>query len=284
MINKNYTIGIDIGGTKMRAILFNGKKVVTDYTLVTPKDNLRHFFIMIGVLLEPLLIKAKEEKIKIKGIGIGVPGVFGEDGQKILKCPNVPILNGVSLAQEVEKKFNLPTKIDNDTNCFARAEVKLGVAKKYHNVFGMIIGTGIGGSWWLGNKIYMGAHFSAGEPGRMILDIKSNVEFESAYHKLMQRNPENMATEARKGNEIAEKSFSEFSHYLGIVLANIVNIIDPEIIVVGGGATESSDLFLPEAQRIMRDNIMSEEAKSIEIKVGSLKSHAGAIGAALLVA
>lgn len=280
---KQYKIGIDIGGTKMSAILFDGKKVIADYVLATPKDNMRHFLVMIGALLDPLFARAKEDKMKVKGIGVGIPGILSSDGSKILKCPNVSILDGVNLSRELEKKFKLPVVIDNDTNCFTRAEAKLGVAKKYHNVFGVIIGTGVGGAWWFGNKIYIGAHSAAGEPGRMIVDAQSGLELEGVYHKLMQKDPENMANEVRKGNEIAEKAFHEFSHYLGISLANIVNIIDPEIIVLGGGATESSELFLPETQKIMREYIMSEEAKKIEIKVGSLGAQAGAIGAALLV-
>ncbi|MDD5071234.1 MAG: ROK family protein [Patescibacteria group bacterium] len=280
---KAYTIGIDIGGTNMKAVLFDGEKVIADYLLATPKDNLSHFIIMLYALAEPLLKKAKQDKAKVKGIGLGVAGIMDDKDKKIIDSPNITILNGIKLNNSLEKKTGLPISIDNDTNCFLRAEIKLGAGKKYKNVYGIIIGTGIGGAWWINDEIYQGSHRGAGEPGQMIIDLENNIELEKAYQKLTQNNPANLAEEAFRGDTLAKKAYEEVGHCLGIAFANIVNLIDPEVIIVGGSVAESSELFFSKIKKIMRGYIMHPEAKKIKILKGKLGQNAGAIGAALLV-
>lgn len=281
--NKQYTIGVDIGGTNMKAALFDGKEVISDYLLATPKDNLEHFMIMLFALIEPLIEKAKTEKIKIKGIGLGIAGILDIKEEKIIECPNIPILDGIGLADLLWKKTGLPVKIDNDSNCFLRGEMKIGAGQKYKNVYGIIIGTGIGGAWWLNDEIYQGSHRGAGEPGRMIIDLDNDIELEKAYQKLSQNNPANLAEEAYRGDNLAEKSYEEIGRCLGIAFANIVNLIDPEIFIVGGSVVESSDLFFSKIKKTMRAYVMHPEAKKIKIIKGKLGQEAGAIGAALLI-
>ena len=280
---KIYTIGIDIGGTKMSAVLFDGEKVIADYKLATPKDNIDHFMIMLNALVEPLIEKAKENKVKIIGIGLGVPGPVNYKERKVSVCNNVLIIAGVKIADQLQTKTGLPVEVDNDTKCFVRAEALAGAGQKYSNIYGVIIGTGIGGAWWHREKIYQGAHGGAGEFNKMVIDFESGVGLEEAYHKLTQSNPASLAEEAYRGDVLAEKMFEEVGRDLGIAFANIVNLIDPEVIIVGGGVVESSDLFLPKIKKTMREYIFSPEAKKIKILKSKLGENAGAIGAALLV-
>lgn len=279
-----YTIGIDIGGTNMKAILFDGEKIIMDYKLATPKDTLEHFMIMLNALIEQLVDKAHNDKVKIRGIGLSIPGVHNYKEKRILIFQNAPILNGVKLADLVQKKFGLPVEMDNDANCFLRAEMKMGAGKKYSNAYGITIGTGIGGGWWYNNEIYQGSHGGAGEPGEMVIDVETGLRLEEAYHKLTQNNPSSVAEEAYRGDVLAEKVFEEVGYNLGIAFANIVNIVDPEVIIIGGGVVESSDLFLSKIKKVMREYIHSTESKKIKIIKGKLGEDAGAIGAALLVA
>ncbi|MFH1661949.1 MAG: ROK family protein [Candidatus Falkowbacteria bacterium] len=284
--DKNYTIGIDIGGTKMNAALFDleEKQVIADYKLATPKDTLDHFMIMLNALVEPLIEKAKKDKIKIKGVGLGIAGVLNYEEKKVLNSPNIPLINGIKIPEKLEEKINLEVKMDNDTNCFTRAEVLLGAGQKYKNVYGVIIGTGIGGAWFINNKAYNGAHGGAGEPGAIVIDVENGLNLEEVYHKLMQNNPSIVANDAYKGDELSTKIFEEVGKNLGVAFANIVNIIDPEIIIIGGGVAESSDLFLGEAKSIMKKYILSPDSKKVKVVRGKLGEHAGAIGAALLYA
>ena len=278
---KYYTIGIDIGGTNIKSVLFNGEKVVMDYSLGTPKDSLEHLIIMILALIEPLTKKAEEDKVKIKGAGLGVPGIVDPYSGKITDAPNLPLLNGVKLAEVLEKRINLPVKMDNDTECFLRAEAMIGVASKYKNVYGITIGTGIGGAWWQNGDIYYGAHgFS--EPGRMIIDFHEQTTLETAYQKLTQNNPMNLAQENYRGDELARRSFDEVGRFLGLACANIINLLDPEAIVFGGGVMASADLFLPELKKTVEEKVVKTQGKTKILK-SKLGLEAGAIGAALLI-
>jgi glucokinase len=278
---KQYSIGIDIGGTNIKSVLFNGDKVVMDYSLGTPKDSLEHLIIMILALIEPLAKKAEEDKVKIKGVGLGVPGVVDPFSAKISDAPNLPLLNGVKLAEILEKRINLPVKMDNDTECFLRAEATIGSAAKFKNIYGITIGTGIGGAWWNNGNIYYGAHgFS--EPGRMIIDFHEQTTLETAYHKLTQSNPHNLASENYRGDELARRAFEEIGHFLGLACANIINLVDPEAIVFGGGVMESSDLFLPELKKTVEEKVVKTHRKTKILK-SKLGLDAGAIGAALLI-
>ncbi|MBU0649540.1 ROK family protein [Patescibacteria group bacterium] len=281
--NNNYSIGVDIGGTKMSAILFDGENVIADYVLATPKDDLEHFMIMLKALIEPLQEKAKADGNIVKGVGLGVAGMLNLKENKIVEAPNLPLLNRFKLPESLAAKIDVEKiKLDNDVNCFLRAEMKFGAGKKRVNVFGIAIGTGIGGAWWHNNEIYQGAHDSAMEAGWLTVDFKQGMGLEQAYHKLMQNSPAALADEAYRGDVLAQKFYDEFGHYLGISLANVVNLIDPELIIVGGGVVESSDLFLSCTKKIMKQYIKSPEAKVIKIVKGKLGANAGAIGAALL--
>lgn len=283
-MKNSHTIGIDIGGTKMSAVLFDGTNVVADYTLATPQDNVNHVMIMIEALIEPLFDEAKKLKKKIEGIGISVAGIVDFKKQIIAKnSPNLKILNKIKLAQLVEEKRGLPTVMDNDANCFVRAESILGAGKKFNNVYGITIGTGIGGGWWLDGKIYYGSHGGANEPGRFIMGGQEKEDLEIMYQKLTQHNLFKLAQEAYRADALAEKVFDELGSLLGKFFANVVNLIDPEVFIIGGGASEMCDLFIPKARKTMREYIMNPESKKIKIEKSSLGELAGAIGAALLV-
>ncbi len=282
--NKTYSIGIDVGGTKMRAVLFDGKKVIMDYLLGTPLDNVNHFLIMLKALVDPLKEKAAENKVKVMGVGLGIAGVIDYEEKKMLYSPNIPIIDNVKIPEKLELLIGLPVVMDHDVNCFLRAEMTMGAGENYDNVYGIIIGTGIGGAWWRDGGVYRGSHGGAGEPGRMIIDIEKMMNLEEAYHRLTQNNPGKMAQEAYYGDRLAEQAYAEVGEFLGIAFANIVNIVDPEVFILGGGAIRSSELFFANVKKFMRKHIDSPvSAKKIRVLKSKLKENAGAIGAALLV-
>jgi glucokinase len=202
----------------------------------------------------------------------------------MLNSPNIPILNNVNLQEKISDFLEMPIVIDNDAKCFVRAEALIGAGRNFSNVYGLIIGTGIGGGWWHNNEVYPGAHRGASEVDAMVVDYSSGLNLEQYYHKIMQNNPGKMSQEAIIGDPLAIQSYLEFARQLGVALANIANIIDPEIFVLGGGATESSDLFLSDAKKVMKERINSSEAaKKIKVVIGKLGANSGAIGAALLL-
>jgi predicted NBD/HSP70 family sugar kinase len=279
---KKYTIGIDIGGTNMKAILFDGEKILSDYSLGTPKDNLEHLLVMLQALIEPLLTKAQELKIKVEGVGLGVAGWLNQEGE-ILMSPNLPLLNKTKIGELLAERIKIPVVIENDANCFVLAEALQGAGKKYESVYGITVGTGIGGGWCLEGKIFKTKWSGSGEPGHVVVNYAEGLRLEEAYQKLTQNNPAQLAEEAYRGDVLAGKAFEEFGFLLGTSLANLVNLIAPEVIILGGGVIEASDLFFNSARKSMKEFIISEEAKkNIKLVKSKLGNNAGAIGAALL--
>ncbi len=280
----NYRIGLDIGGTKINGVLFGEGAVIENFQVATPTDNLSLLIIMIKDVLDPLLETANKDKKCVDFLGVGVPGTVNQRAERVLTCANMTILDNIKLLARLrnELNLNLPMKLDNDANCFARAEAKLGAGADLTNVYAMTIGTGIGGGWWFNERVYQGTHGGAGEIGDMLIDFDHKITLEEAYRKLTQNNPRLLAQEAYEGDVLAEKCFQELGAYLGLAFANIVNLLDPEIIIIGGGASASSDLFLNTAQKTMKKHLASKETKKINIVKSKLGTNAGAIGAALM--
>lgn len=284
MVDKKYSIGIDIGGTKMYAILFNGEKIIADSKLATSKDSLENFLVMLKALIEPLLDRARIDRVKIAGIGIGIPGEVDKKTGKLYGSPNIPILNGEPIEKLIENSLKMPIVVDNDANVFILGEIMVGAAKKYKNVYGLTLGTGIGGAWWINNNVYHGAFGGGNEAGHMITDLSSGLDFEKSYHHLTQNNPAKLSQEAIFGDPLAIKAFEEFGQHLGAAFANIINLLDPEAIILGGSVMDSADLFLSSAKKTMQQFVLLPfSANNVKILKSKLKEDAGAIGAALLV-
>jgi len=282
---ETYRIGVDIGGTKINAVLLKNNEVIESCKLATPSDNLNNFINIFKAVINPLFERATKDGVEVDFIGVGAPGAINYQAEFILNSPNLPILNELKLLKRLraDLQLNLPMRLDNDANCFTRAEALLGAGKNYQNIYGLTIGTGIGGGWWFNQQIYLGAHGGVGDPGAMLIDLDNKINLEQAYKKLTQNNPRLLAQEAYDGDILAEKCFQELGAYLGLAFANLVNLIDPEIIIVGGGASASSDLFLKTAQKTMNRYLVSKDAKKIKIVKSELGNDAGAIGAALLI-
>ena len=264
----------------MTSVLFDGKNILSDFTLATPKDDFKHFVIMLKALIDPLLEKAKTDKLKVQKIGIGIPGVLNGTREQVLKCANLEILEGVNLSKALMEELGFEVKLDNDADCFLRAEVKLGAGMGYKNAYGITLGTGIGGSWWSNEQVYYGSHGTASEIGHTIINNNEPISLEDAYHKLTQNNPGQLAEEAYRGDVLAEKVFKEVGFLLGVSFANIINLLDPEIIIIGGGVAESGDLFLSEVKKTTEKYLAYPH--KIKIVKSKLGPKAGAIGASLL--
>jgi len=280
----NYKIGVDIGGAKISAVLLRRQEVVESCRLATPTDNLNNFLNIFRAVIAPLIERAATDKTNIDFLGVGVPGTVNARAGRIFNCANLPILNDVKLLNKLrdDLKLSWTLKLNNDVNCFTLAEARLGAGVGYDNVFGFTLGTGIGGGWCLNGQIYQGAHGNAGEIGGMLIDLDKKITLEEAYKKLTQNNPRLLAQEAYEGDVLAEKSFQELGAYLGLALANVVNVLDPAVIVVGGGASAASDLFLNIARKTMKKHLRSAEAKKTVLTQSKLGDNAGAIGAALI--
>jgi glucokinase len=248
-------IGIDIGGTKIAGILFNGKKVLKELTIVTPKTaadfsySLKH------------LVAFLSAGQKIGGIGIGMAGVINVSRKTAVYSPNIKFINNFNFNGLFGKKIKV--SVANDAKCFALAEAELGQGKKYSRVVGIILGTGVGSGMIQNGKIYTGGHYGAGEIGQMFYDGKHT--FESLYQK---------ARDAHNDKQL--------SKIVGVLLADVYRVLDPDIVVLGGGiALDKKRNFVEVAKGICAKMLSSYRIKP-KIVVSKLKN-AGSMGAALLI-
>jgi glucokinase len=251
-----YTIGLDIGGTKITGVLFDGKKILKRLTIVTPK-NKKDFVHSVNHLAAFLSVG-----LLVSHIGIGCAGIIDSKRKLVVQSPNIPYLKNFSFAS-LFKNHNV--QVDNDANCFVRAENLVGSAKGLKNCVGLIFGTGVGSGLLLNGKIYQGSHFSAGEMGHSIIDMQHNKTIEQLF-------------------QAAKKSPSYEKHLvsvMGSVLVNTVNIFDPECIVLGGGVSEQyGKHILSETKSYIKKHIFNKQIQP-KITISKLKD-AGALGAALL--
>lgn len=266
-VNKSYIIGIDIGGSKINAIVFNGGKVFKSVKILTPQKSRKEFLVKLEILVRKLILIINKKEIS--GIGCGAAGVLDLKKGVILNSPNLRFLNNFNIKNWLEKKFNYKVKIDNDARSFLRAEYMFGAGRGYKNLVGITLGTGIGGGIIINKKMFYGANNAAGELGHMIID--RGKDFETLTVK-----------EVRKLN-FYKTAVGEFEKNLLFGLTNIINILDPEVIIIGGGAVNMAEIFLPKAKKIINQFVISPKSrKNVNITIGKLGENAAAIGAAAL--
>lgn len=206
-VNKNLVLGVDVGGSKINIIVWNGKKVTDSWQT------------------KEVTIKKLKEGISlfnIPKVGIAMAAVLDFKTGIIINSPNLKSFEGFCLKNLLGRKV----RFDNDVHCFLRAEARLGAGKNYKNVLAVAMGTGIGGAVMTDKKIiYPGSHGSAGEFGFMIL------KDQKTWEKLYQ--------ESDSDNKAQEQI-----HALGF--ANLINAFDPEVVVLGGGGAKMPNRKLME--------------------------------------
>lgn len=214
---------------------------------------------------------------------MGLPGTLRNG--ILTYAPNFPALVGWEIGTELDKIFGAPPTIVNDAKAFIFAETQRGAAKEVKNAVGLTLGSGLGGGIYLNGTLYLGRG-SAGEVGHAILDLpnrKEAEEFVSAkFFQKFQADPHPLRQQAEAGDAFAKSAFEEFGKNLGVVVANLVNLLDPEAVVLGGGIAGAFELFIEETQATAAELIVNPESKRIPILKTALGPAAGAIGAALL--
>jgi len=289
-----HSIGVDIGSTKISFVLLEEKRVILSQKILTPK-NKKEIIKSIKENIDKL--RKDIPKQKIEGVGIGVAGPLDEERSIVLNPPNLKSLTNCPLAKIIGKNLGLKTKMENDAKCFTLAEAIIGEGKRYDTVLGLTLGSGIGGGLVFKNangkwQIWKGVFGGAGEVGHMTIKFDgakctcgSIGCFENyASEKFFDISPIELEKRAKKGEKYAKTSYQEFGRNLGIGLANLINILDPEIIVIGGGIAKAWPLFLNATRNEIKKRVLSlHSKKSVKIKVSKLGDLAGAIGAALLL-
>lgn len=277
-------IGIDIGATKISGALTINNHIIKKYRTLTESHSTKNKILdNINTVIENLFDH------DVKSIGIGIPGRTSNN--KIVFMPNIKPLLNFNLKKYIERKFNLKTTIENDSICFTVAEHKYGAGKNYKNVIGLIIGTGIGSGLIINNQLYKGSNNSAGELGHnLILVDRELKEFESLcsgynltlrYLKESGKSRVVLPLDILQNNDKISRNIADITYkYLSINLANLINTLDPDIIVVGGGVSNSLDY--KRLNKEVSKLVIHSLSKHVKIVKNKLGDDSGALGAACL--
>jgi len=240
-------IGVDLGGTKVRAALVSAGILFSERRIFEDPMNDAHVLSTIEEAIRAVLLKA--EGGPIEGIGIGIPAIpDGPPGQATtLVAPNLPVLERCDIKQHLEATFGLRVEMENDANCFIAGEHRFGAARGVSDCIGLTLGTGIGCGIVLQGKVRRGATWHCGELWDLPLDNGQGLEEVLSGAGIARRAGASSAAEAaqaaRQGDPDALAAWQEYGHRLGWLLAVLQRIIDPELFVLGGSIRESLDLF-----------------------------------------
>jgi glucokinase len=313
-------IGIDVGGTKIAGGLVTPNGRLTS-SVTVPSRGGDGFEASFGQVLHVIerLIRQAGGKDKLQGIGLCVPGPLDTRKGVILNAPNLPGWRKVPIAVTVSNRFGLPVKIENDANAAGLAEVLFGAAVGYRHVFYVTVSTGIGTGIIVSRRVYHGKHGAAGEGGHVSIDFQSpyrctcgalghiealasgpamarraRVRLEqehaaaSRLRDLARGNPSRITPEmieraARAGDAVSRSIIEETGFYLGVWLAGMITLLDPEAIVIGGGVSRiGRPLFRTIRKTILRYTLNPALAANTPLVPAKLQKLVGVYGSASL--
>ncbi len=298
MSSKSLDWGIDLGGTKCECVVLDGDEVLLRHRI--PTERAGGYDHMIGQIAK--LVAECAEKIGQRPavIGMGTPGARDPQTSLMKNC-NTTELNGKPFKEDLERKLGVPVLIANDANCFALAETHLGAVRQHHPdakvVFGIIMGTGGGSGIVINGRILNGHHGIAGEWGHNVLSpdgpecycgkhgcvetLISGPALEAWYEaKAKRRLSLAQIAAATAHDHVAKLTIDRLHLLFGQALANVVNILDPDVIVIGGGVGNVQSLYSAGRQTILP--FLFNPRFRAPIIAPALVDSAGVFGAALL--
>ncbi len=309
-----HVLGIDIGGTKtIVAIADNNGAIIAQDRINTPREQGPS--VVLASIEKALRGLITRHPLRITSIGIGCGGPLDRERGVILTAPNLPGWENLDLCEHFEGLFGVPAYLDNDVNLMALGEARYGagIGVDYMTYFN--IGTGIGGGIVIGERLYRGCG-NAGEFGHQII-LPDGPECTCGKHGCLEslcsgtaiarrareylQMPENSASlilsvargiqavtahhiaeAARAGDELAQRIWRETGTYLGLGVANVISILNPRLVVLGGGVMEAGDLLMEPIRQTVQDRAMTQLAADAEIVTGRLGDQAGIVGAVSL--
>jgi glucokinase len=288
-------IGVDFGGTQVKAGVVEGGEVVRSMTAETRPGA------AVSEVLSTLANVALALDPKPSAVGIAIPGEVDGEG-RCWRLTNVPGFEGVHIARELSERLNCPIAVENDATAAALGERLYGHGRSFPSFLMVTLGTGIGGGLVLGHALFPGSNGFAGEVGHMNVNRSPEapvcacgqrgcIEAYAGTKALLRRFRElggvadevlPISVSARRGEERGLRVLEEMGEALGRGLANIQNLLDLNAIVFSGGVSASFDLIAPHVRRSLREFAFAPPLAQVPLLVSELGERAGVIGAAYL--
>lgn len=287
---RRQVIGIDIGGSaiKFGRFLADGT-CLQSFALETPQPSLpKAVYAQLTNGIDHM------KTSDCVAIGVGMPGPADAQGRIAQLAINLPQWHNVPLADWIEDHAQLPTVLENDANCAGLGEAWLGAGRYYQDFILLTLGTGVGGAVFLNGKLFTGRHGAGGELGLISIETegypcnsgnRGSLEQHASAQTL--RREVNMtglelANLAQLGDTEAIAYWEKFGQRLGIGLANLIYVLTPEAVIIGGGLSASADLFFPSLRSEIEERVLPPSRQGLDIVVAQLGNRAGMIGAARL--
>lgn len=289
-------IGIDIGGSNIRVGLLNDMFEITDILeTTTPTTKGKK-----GVIQSVVEVCREFPLSKVKGIGIAIRGQVDFEKGVVIESTMMPgKFRNVHLASEIKKALNKRVVVENDTNCFTYAEAIAGAGKGKRSVVGITLGTGIGSGIVINETMYRGAYGGAAEMGHMIIDpnqykwntgkrgpfegLCSGTAMKKLYYQKTKKKLSAFAIEDlyQRKDKNARAVIKEMTQYLAIGLANVIHILNPDVIVIGGGVSRAR-FYVDGAVKQLPKHLVYPAHRKTKVVYAKLDQYAGLIGAAML--
>ncbi|MFC1995661.1 ROK family protein [Chloroflexota bacterium] len=309
-------LAIDIGGTKIITALISnkGRVMAKEYHLTLAEEGPPSVINRILSAIDHLLKTINTDLSRLNSISIAAAGAINFEKGIVTSSPNLPGWVDIPLRDIVEEKYKINTFLINDASAAALAEHRCGAGKGTNNLVYLTVSTGIGSGIIISGKLYMGTCGSAGEIGHMTIDvngtrdscgntgclealasgvavakeaIKRIIRGEVSYlteivaGKMEDITAEKVSEAAQSGDSLALDVIMQAATYLGVGLVNVVNILNPEIIVIGGGMAQMGNLLLNPARKVVKERAFALSSGVVRIVPAQLGNNAEVIGAAI---
>jgi len=318
MTDDSLAIGIDLGGTTFAVGLFDrrGQKV-TSASHPTPQDTkATGVFQAIVEAIEELLREQDLDSEVLAGVGIGIPGRVDPPSGVIKNCPNLPVVNEVNAVDLLGEALGKPVCIANDAFCATLAELRYGAGREVANLLLLTLGTGIGGGIALNNRVVRGPRQLMGEIGHMTIvpqgrrcgcgnfgcleavAAKEGIielalrRLQAGRSSLLEElsagddqaiTPQLIAQAAQQGDEVAGEVIAQVGNYIGIALCNAIVLLDPDLVLIGGGIAAAGEVLFEPIRRTVAHRSCLPQFDPAKIIPAELGNEAGVYGTAALV-
>lgn len=315
-----YRLGIDLGGTKIMALVVDDKGAVVGEAKKKTKPELGPDGVIARVadVAKAAMTAAKVNAASVLAAGVGAPGPVNVETGVVMEAPNLAGWQGVPLAASLSERLGLPVFADNDVNLGTLGEHRLGAGRGARHMVGIFVGTGVGGGVIIDGQLHHGSRYSAGEIGHTIIvpngpvcgcgqrgcleAVASRTAIEREVVAALEAGVPSVLSEMLGGSgkerltsgviksaldandELMVRIIAQVQFYLGLLTANLVNVLDPEVIVFGGGVVEAlGDGFLDPIRATARSyTLQQRDAGLVRIVPAELGDYAGGLGGAAL--
>jgi glucokinase len=306
-------IGIDLGGTNLRGALVNKKgEILARHRIPTEAMKGRdHVLTSLYRMVTHLQDEAVSKKVKVVGLGAGVPGII--DQGVVYQSPHFADWRDFDIQSALASQISLPIVVDNDANFVACGEAWLGAAQKLDHFICLTLGTGIGGSVFINGQLWHGDSGFAGEMGHLVIEafgppcacgskgcwelycsatglkrlmeVSEDEQGREAFEQWLKKGLhkatiDDLHKAAVEGDIFANTMFKKFGYYLGIGISSLVNAMDIETFVVGGGVSQAWDFFIEEAKDSFVKRTYDETSRRVKLVQAQLGDDGGVLGAA----